>query len=129
MNNSSEKRVLLVEDESVVRMVTGEALRDEGFEVTEAPNADEGFRRFNEPDEFDILFTDVNMPGRIDGLELASLVRRLDPDIPILIASGMVTNGDPRFAGFKPPVLFIRKPYDLGKLIATVKGMMQSEGK
>lgn len=60
-------RVLLVEDENLIRLVTSEILQDEGFEVVEAWNGDEAVRLLDGPDSFDILFTDVQMPGTLDG--------------------------------------------------------------
>jgi CheY-like chemotaxis protein len=119
-----DSRVLLVDDEAVVRFVTAEALRDQGFVVAEASNSDEALALFKYPDHFDILFTDVNMPGRIDGFELASMVRRLDPDIPILIASGYAFDVEPRIGAVSSPVLFLHKPYNLGKLVMTVKALL-----
>lgn len=118
---ASDNRVLLVDDEAVVRFVTAEALRDQGFEVTEASNSAEALALFKKPDHFDILFTDVAMPGGIDGVELASMIRHLDPDIPILIASGFAVNIEPRLGEVASPVIFVHKPYNLGKLVGTVK--------
>ncbi len=121
---ASENRVLLVDDEALVRFVTAEALRDHGFDVIEASNGAEALALFKKPDKFDILFTDVAMPGGIDGVELASMVRHLDPDIPILIASGFALNIEPRLGKVSSPVIFIHKPYNLEKLVGTVKTLV-----
>jgi CheY-like chemotaxis protein len=118
---ASENRVLLVDDEAVVRFVTAEALRDQGFDVTEAANSAEALALFRKPDQFDILFTDVAMPGGMDGVELASTIRHLDPDIPILIASGFALNIEPRLGAVSSPVIYLHKPYNLEKLVGTVK--------
>ncbi len=120
----ADTRVLFVDDESVIRFVTAQALRDHGFQVTEAANGDEALALFKEPDDFDILFTDVKMPGKIDGLELASMIRHLDPDIPILIASGFALNIKRRLGTVSSPVIFIEKPYNLEKLVQTVTGLV-----
>lgn len=124
---ASENRVLLVDDEAVVRFVTAEALRDQGFDVTEAANSAEALALFKTPDGFDILFTDVTMPGGIDGVELASKIRHLDPDIPILIASGFALNVEPRLGTVSSPVIFIHKPYNLEKLVGTVKTLVEQK--
>jgi CheY-like chemotaxis protein len=121
---ASENRVLLVDDEAIVRFVTAEALRDQGFQVTEAANGAEALALFGQPDQFDILFTDVAMPGGMDGVELASVIRRLDPGIPILIASGFALNIEPRLGGVSSPVIFVHKPYNLEKLVVTVKTLV-----
>jgi len=116
---------LLVDDEAIVRFVTAEALRDQGFHVTEACNSAEALALFKRPDRFDILFTDVAMPGDIDGVELASMIRHLDPDIPILIASGFALNIEPRLGAVSSPVIFVHKPYNLKKLVGTVKTLIE----
>ncbi len=121
---ASENRVLLVDDEAIVRFVTAEALRDNGFDVIEAASSAEALALFNEPDRFDILFTDVTMPGDIDGVELASMIRHLDPDIPILIASGFAVNIEPRLGEVSSPVIFVHKPYNLEKLVGTVQTLV-----
>ena len=121
---ASENRVLLVDDEAIVRFVTAEALRDNGFDVIEAASSAEALALFNEPDRFDILFTDVAMPGDIDGVELASMIRHLDPDIPILIASGFAVNIEPRLGEVSSPVIFVHKPYNLEKLVGTVQTLV-----
>jgi CheY-like chemotaxis protein len=122
-----DHRVLFVDDESVIRLVTAEALRDQGFEVAEAANGDEALALFKEPDHFDILFTDVKMPGKIDGVELASIIRHLDPDIPILIASGYALNLEDRLDTLSSPVIFVQKPYNLAKLVATVRALIEKK--
>ena len=113
-----------MDDEALVRFVTAEALRDHGFDVIEASNGAEALALFKKPDQFDILFTDVAMPGGIDGVELASMVRHLDPDIPILIASGFALNIEPRLGKVSSPVIFIHKPYNLEKLVGTVRTLV-----
>jgi CheY-like chemotaxis protein len=121
---ASENRVLLVDDEAVVRFVTAEALRDQGFDVTEASNSTEALALFEKTHHFAILFTDVNMPGGMDGVELASMIRHLDPDIPILIASGFALNLEPRLGEVSSPVIFVHKPYNLEKLVGTMKTLV-----
>jgi CheY-like chemotaxis protein len=122
-----DHRVLFVDDESVIRFVTAEALRDQGFEVAEAANGDEALALFKKPDHFDILFTDVKMPGSMDGVELASMIRHLDPGIPILIASGYALNLEHRLDAVSSPVIFIQKPYNLAKLVATVRALVDKK--
>ncbi len=121
---TSDSRVLFVDDESVIRFVTAEALRDQGFEVAEAANSDEALKLFHEPEHFDVLFTDVKMPGKIDGLELASMIRHLDPNIPIIIASGYALNIERRLGAVSSPVFFVQKPYNLEKLVKTVRELL-----
>ena len=109
-------RVLLVEDEALIRLVTAEMLRDEGFEVFEARNGDEARALLNDPDDFDVLFTDVRMPGTLDGIDLVLLVRRRHPTIPVLVVSGYAANIMRRLSGLQPAAVFISKPYSLAKV-------------
>ena len=106
-------RILLVEDEGVIRMVTSEFLRDEGFEVTEAWNGDEAARLLDTTGPFDVLFTDVQMPGTLDGIDLAVHARHRHALIPLLVVSGYAARLVTRLGLLDPPAVFIGKPYHL----------------
>ena len=82
--------VLVVEDETLIRMLAADSLADSGYKVLEAADATEALRILEEHDEVAVLFTDVNMPGSIDGFEFARLVRQGWPDVGILVISGKV---------------------------------------
>ena len=116
-------RVLLVEDESLIRLVASEALRNEGFEVVEAQDGDEAAKLLDGPDGFDVLFTDVRMPGMLDGLDVAMHLRQQHPVIPVLIVSGGATNLVSRLSLLKPPAVFIDKPYQLREIVTALNGM------
>jgi len=64
-------QVLLIEDEAIIRLMTAEALQDEGFEVIEAADGDEAVKLLDGPGRFDVLFTEVRMPGALDGIGVA----------------------------------------------------------
>lgn len=113
--------VLVVEDESLVRMDIGNALEEAGFEVFEANNARQAIEVLNRNDRIHALFTDIDMPGSIDGLKLAALVRDRWPPIRIIITSGQKTPGAhelPTKGAFLP------KPYTPHKVIATIRQMV-----
>ncbi len=100
--------VLLVEDEMFVRMATADALEDAGFEVVEVANAQAAQEVLGRRSDIRVLFTDVQMPGPIDGLELAALVRRQWPHICVIITSGhLQPSGD----NLPDKAVFIPKPY------------------
>jgi CheY-like chemotaxis protein len=80
--------VLIVEDEFIVRLTIAEYLRDEGYEVIEAGTADEALDVFKSGIAIDLLFTDVRMPGTMDGCELARRVRSEWPETPVILTSG-----------------------------------------
>lgn len=100
--------VLLVEDEILVRMATADALTDAGFDVIETAHAQAALEALQHRDDIRVLFTDVKMPGSMDGLELVGLVRRRWPHILIVITSGHLT---PEGVPLPDDVVFIAKPY------------------
>jgi CheY-like chemotaxis protein len=102
--------VLIVEDEALIRLCTAETFSDAGFRVFEATNAEEAVGiLLTEASHIDVLFTDVNMPGSRDGMELAHLVRRHWPRIALLVTSGKMT---PAAAELPLGSRFLQKPYD-----------------
>ena len=113
-------RVLLVEDEGLIRMVAAEALQDEGFEVVEAWVGEEAARLLDGPVGFDVLFTDVRMPGSLDGMDVAMHARRRYPAIPVLVVSGFAANIMCRIASMQPRAIFINKPYSLEEVVRAV---------
>jgi two-component system, response regulator PdtaR len=100
--------VLLVEDELFVRMAAADALEDAGFEVIETANAQAAQEILSNRSDILVLFTDVKMPGPMDGLELAALVRRRWPHIRVVITSGHLK---PESDALPDNAVFIAKPY------------------
>src|ERR1700735_4470348 len=82
-------RVLLVEDEFLIREWVSEALAEQGFAVRAVSNAAEALRQLTST-AVDVLFTDINLPGGVDGLALAHRARELFPDLPVVYASGRI---------------------------------------
>lgn len=113
--------VLVVEDEPLVRAVAVEALEAEGFEVIEAPSADHAVTLLRSRDDIDVVFTDVTMPGTLNGLDLARLMRRTYPSINVLVCSGALPLG---FGGEAPDARFVRKPYRVAEIAPIIRGMM-----
>jgi CheY-like chemotaxis protein len=103
------RRILIVEDEMIVRLIGSDMLTDAGYEVVEAATADEALRILDRHGEVEVLFTDIRMPGSMDGLQLARVVHERWPATKILITSGDT---------FPPPSAiadngrFIPKPYN-----------------
>lgn len=100
--------VLLVEDEPFIRLATADALEDAGFEVIETANAQAAQEVLLNRTDVRVLFTDVKMPGPMNGLELASLVRSRWPHISVVITSGHL---EPESGGLPQEAVFIAKPY------------------
>jgi CheY-like chemotaxis protein len=104
----SKPVVLVVEDEILIRLDAMEMIRDSGFEVVEAANADEAVAILEARTDIVALFTDIQMPGSMHGLKLARAVRNRWPPIKILAASGYVKlNLDDLPSGGQ----LLRKPY------------------
>ncbi len=102
--------VLLVEDEVLISHLVAESLSEHGFIVHESPTADEALDYLKSGGEVDVLFTDVNLPGSMNGAELAVQVRRLRPDLPIVYASGRYQPTD--IGALVPRSVFVSKPDD-----------------
>jgi DNA-binding response OmpR family regulator len=108
-----EKRasVLLVEDEPMICDIATEALEEQGFDVQAVSNAGDALRCLMTGSPIDVLFTDVNLPGGMDGVALALRARELRPDLPIVYTSGRRSTIE-----HMEPVegsMFLPKPYDL----------------
>ena len=90
-------RVLVVEDEFLISEMMVEALAEQGFEVHAAANAEDALRHLARGEPCDVLFTDINLAGGIDGAALSRSARELRPGLPVVYASGAV--GDRATAG------------------------------
>ena len=88
MGQACGTTVLLVEDKLFVRMIGADALAEAGYRVIEAGDADEALARLEHSADVQVLFTDIRMPGTMDGLQLAGEVHRRWPSIRILLTSG-----------------------------------------
>jgi CheY-like chemotaxis protein len=107
--------VLLVEDEPVLRSLLAEELSDAGFAVVEAANADEALAFLQANPRVDLVFTDVQMPGSMNGVELAAILRERYPVLAIILTSASMPARAARDLG-----IFIPKPYKLADARALV---------
>jgi CheY-like chemotaxis protein len=107
----------VVEDEILIRLMMSEGLRDEGYHVIEAFNADEALVIL-ETAIPDILVTDVRMPGSLDGLGLLRVVRAKLSDLPVIITSGHL---DPGQAAVEGATQFVPKPYTVETLVREIR--------
>jgi CheY-like chemotaxis protein len=115
-------RVMLVEDDYLTRLVAGDFLRDEGFEVEEASSGDEAALRLGGPELFDVLFTDVQMPGKMDGWHhVATHARGFHPAIILVVVSGFAPLIHDRLQDFDPAAVFLPKPYQMPKIVETIR--------
>lgn len=110
--------ILLVEDEPILRQLLGESLQDDGYKVARASSADAAWEMVQNGLAFDILVTDVKMPGTLNGLDLAQLVYSHFPDARIIVMSGFASleKFDGRLG------IFLKKPFTPARLSATLAG-------
>ncbi|RWX78397.1 response regulator [Neorhizobium lilium] len=113
--------ILIVEDDPLIRFSTLDALEEVGHTVLEAGNADEAMVLFRGRADIDIIFTDVNMEGSMDGLRLAQRIKAIRPSIGIVITSGVV-NLDPML--LPANTVFLPKPYQHDSLLAAIYELM-----
>jgi CheY-like chemotaxis protein len=108
-NRAKTPAILIVEDEALVRLYAVDTVVAAGFEVIEAASADEAIRILESRSDIRVVFTDIQMPGLMDGLKLAHAVRNRWPPIKIIVTSGceLVTEDDLPEGG-----RFFTKPYD-----------------
>ncbi|WBY16029.1 response regulator [Erythrobacteraceae bacterium WH01K] len=107
-------RVLLVEDEDMVRAVAERALARAGFDVTPCSDGEEGLAAFANNDPFDLVISDVVMPG-MDGPTMAKGIRRVSPDLPILFMSGYAEEQLRKDIDV-PDMHFISKPFSVQQI-------------
>ncbi len=112
-------RVLVVEDEFLVRSVAVEALEEEGFQVTEAATGAEALALLDEP--VDLILTDVIMPGPVDGWEVAERFRERWPQVSVIYTSGYPLERRPVSDG-----ALLMKPYRIAELIAAVRAKQRA---
>jgi DNA-binding NtrC family response regulator len=116
--------ILVVEDDPLILEFLCEILQEEGFAVEPKISADAAsqFLEQHAP-EVGLLLTDITMPGKLNGADLANQFGDRWPDKPIMIMSGFET---PKSSGVKHPVAFIKKPWAVGQLLDCVQNALHS---
>jgi CheY-like chemotaxis protein len=115
--DSDSMVVLVVDDEMFARLFAVQIFLDLGFTVLEAGSAEEGLDMLDRNDDVDLLFTDISMPGLMDGLELVRHVRAANPAIALLVTSGHVA---PAADLLPDGTLFLAKPYTAHALMGAI---------
>jgi CheY-like chemotaxis protein len=117
-------RVLVVEDEFLLRDMIVDVLREDGFEVCAVESAMEGLRYLASGEPCDALFTDIDLRDGPDGGLLAKLARQMRPQLAVVYASGAVAGLEQLSA--VPGAIFLRKPYRPEMLGATLRRVITS---
>ena len=120
MTHPFQPIVLIVDDECLIRSLAAEAFLGDGFLVLEAEHAADALLVYAAGGPVHLLFTDVNMPGEMNGIDLAEHLKALSPELCVMVASGL-------------PVLrpidhvaatFVAKPYDIHAVCATARELL-----
>jgi two-component sensor histidine kinase/ActR/RegA family two-component response regulator len=117
----SVTNVLVVEDEMVLRMRAVDIVEDAGFTAVQAVNADEALSILESRSDISMLFSDIQMPGTMDGLKLAHAVHNRWPAIKIILVSGQIKLTD---ADTPANSRFFGKPLEMAQMIAELQGMV-----
>ena len=110
--------ILVVEDEFLINVVTSDDLRSAGYEVMSAYNADEAIKILEHRSDIDTLFTDVDMPGSMNGLRLAAAVHDRWPPVHIIITSGKAA---PARSQMPQGSRFIPKPWQVREVVGALR--------
>jgi CheY-like chemotaxis protein len=114
---------LVVEDEALLRILAVEVVEEAGFTAIEARDADEAVVLLESRTDITLLFTDINMPGSMDGLKRAHAVRDRWPPIKILVVSG---NQRLQSSDLPTDSCFVGKPYQASALVDELRSMFSS---
>jgi CheY-like chemotaxis protein len=112
--------ILVVEDDFLIRMNAAGMIEDAGFEVIEAASADEAIVILEARLDIRVVFTDIQMPGSMDGLKLAAAIRGRWPPIKIIATSGLI---DVRADDLPEGGRFLPKPYSSSEIVQTLREM------
>ena len=124
MPTEARALVLVVEDEALIRMHGCDVLETAGFEVLEAASADEAIALLEQHGDVHLLFSDIDMPGSMDGLELAEIVHARWPKIGLLMTSG---HRRPDEETIPDDGKFVSKPWREGDILERVRAILREK--
>lgn len=118
------ERVLVVEDDDDLRKIPTGILEEQGYEVVEARDGKEAIKHLQEDQPIDLLFTDVVLPGGMNGAEIAKEAKRIQPNIKILFTSGYSENIVAHKGKLEQGVILVDKPYRRAELLKRVREIL-----
>ena len=113
--------VLVVEDEAVIRLAAVGLVEDAGYEALEAANAEQAIRILEARSDVRVVFTDVDMPGSMDGLKLAHYIRTRWPPVHLIVASGHAILKESQLPS---GARFFPKPYTDQTIVETIRNLL-----
>jgi CheY-like chemotaxis protein len=112
--------LLIVEDDFLVRMLAVEIAAEAGFSVLQSTDADEAIEILHTRPDIRVVLTDIDMPGSLDGLELAHAIRHRWPPIQVVLTSGKLR---PAPDELPERSHFVPKPYDFSRMTGLLRGL------
>ena len=125
VGDMAERTILVVEDEQMVRMPIAEYLRECGYTVLEAGDAGEAIALVDASDHIDAVFSDVQMPGKMDGFGLARWITQNHPEVPVLLTSGY-NSARSLSAEATGKARLIEKPYSQAQVARRIEALIDS---
>jgi len=122
-----KERVLLVEDDPMVREVSVAILERQGYEIIQAADGREALRYLQVGPAFDLLFTDVVLPGGMNGKQIADEAKRIQPNIRVLFSTGYSENAIIHNGQLEKGVTLVNKPYQRDELLEKVRAVLDAD--
>lgn len=122
--NNGRAVVLVVEDSTIIRMGAVNLVRSAGYEALEARDADEAIRILESRSDIDLVFTDVQMPGTMDGIKLSHYIRDRWPPVKLIVASGKAILKE---SSLPEGSRFFPKPYSDNVIAKAMARMLSSD--
>lgn len=126
-NSRFEGTILVVEDDQGVREIAEQMLRDSGYAVIVAVDADDGLEKFHLTSKIDLVFSDIKMPGKMNGIDLAKRILASSPATPVLLATGYAEKTIKEEIEQEDKVSFIAKPYDTETLPSLINQLIETK--
>lgn len=120
-DNGASSTILVVEDEPLIRITTASALSDAGLTVLDCANADQAITILEQRSDICLVFTDVDMPGSMDGIKLCNYIRDRWPPIALIVTSGKHMSSQPTLPANTP---FFAKPYGFEDVIRSIRAFI-----
>ncbi|GLQ34167.1 hypothetical protein GCM10007939_04500 [Amylibacter marinus] len=125
---TGDLEILLVEDEAEVRSVLATLITKAGYRVSEAHSGDEALAIFAENQNFDLLVTDIVMPGKLQGTELCKALRKLKPNLPVIFMSGYASETTVHGNDLRPEDIRLMKPVQRDDFLLAIIEAMDLDG-
>jgi len=126
-HRAGSERILVVEDDAGVREVPVNILTDQGYQIVEASNGAEAIAHLENGPAFDLLFTDIVLPGGMNGVDIATEAKRIQPGIKVLFTTGYAESAIVERGQLGPSETLVNKPYRRAELLEKVRSIIERQ--